>query len=161
VSEDKNNEQIVQRDSRALSKHRTGLVRRGLQDLPTLAVGRRKRILISHEEAVNEAAERILSSAGYEVKATTHASEVLALVAAFRPDLVLIQLVAPEIDGYRLSEQLATHFPKLKIVIVGPLYGEHVLDRGVVCDALDAPFSENELLDVIKTWVTGPHHSDP
>jgi CheY-like chemotaxis protein len=154
MSEDKINEQIVRRGSQALSKYSTALARRGLRDLSTLAVGRRKRILVSHEEAVNEVVEKLLTSAGYEVKTTTHASEVLALVGDFRPDLVLIKLVAPEIDGYRLSEQLAAHFPGLKIVIVGPLYGEHVLDRGVACDALEAPFSKDDLLDMIKTWVT-------
>lgn len=127
-------------------------MRRGLQEL-SLAVGRRKRILVSHQEAVIDAVERCLSSAGYDVKTTTHASEVLALVSDFRPDLVLIQLIDPEIDGYRLSEQLASHFLKSKVVIVGPLYGERVLERSVACAALDAPFSEEDLLNVVRTWV--------
>jgi CheY-like chemotaxis protein len=149
----KNTEQIVQKSSQSLSKQNTSLVRRGLQDLSALAVGRRKRVLVSHQEAIIEVVENCLSSAGYEVKTTTHASEVLALVSDFRPDLVLIQLIDSEIDGYRLSEQLATHFLRPNVVIVGPLYGERVQEKSAACDALDAPFSKEDLLNVVKTWV--------
>ncbi len=89
-------------------------------DLFTLAVGHGKRILVSHEEAVNEAIEEILSSAGYEVRTTTHPSEVLGLAGDFAPDVALVKLVAPEINGLELSEELAARLPRVKIVIVGP-----------------------------------------
>jgi two-component SAPR family response regulator len=111
---------------------------------------------VSHEEAVNEVIEEILSSAGYEVKTTTHPSEVLGLVREFAPDLMLIRLVAPEVNGLDLSEQLVVRFPKVKIVIVGPFcdlrWTETFLqDRGIGCKFLDAPFSQNELLYVVES----------
>ena len=125
-------------------------------DLSGLAVRHVKRILVSHEEAVNEVIEEILSSAGYEVKTTTHPSEVLGLVREFAPDLMLIKLVAPEVNGLDLSEQLVVRFPKVKIVIVGPFCDlkwteTYLQDRGIGCKFLDAPFSRNELLDVVES----------
>src|SRR5579872_2194707 len=115
-----------------------------------------KRILVSHEEAVNEAIEKVLSSAGYEAKTTTHPSEVLGLVREFAPDFALIKLVAPEIDGLDLSEQLAARFPKVKVVLLGPFFDlkwteTYLQDRGISCKFLDAPFGRNELLDVMES----------
>lgn len=125
-------------------------------DLSGLAVRHVKRILVSHEEAVNEVIEEILSSAGHEVKTTTHPSEVLGLVREFAPDFALIKLVTPEVNGLDLSEQLVVRFPKVKIVIVGPFCDlkwteTYLQERGIGCKFLDAPFSRNELLDVVES----------
>ena len=57
----------------------------------------RKRVLVAdHNEPVNHVIGAMLRSAGYEVRTTTHPSEVVAITREFRPNVVIIALVAPE-----------------------------------------------------------------
>jgi CheY-like chemotaxis protein len=134
-------DKIVPSTQDSLSLRVAGLVRRGLRDLAAAPLKVGKRILVADdEEAINEVLTEILSSAGYELRATRHPSEVIAVVEAFRPQVALIGLIAPEIDGVKLSEQLSARFPGLKIVLTGETVGEgifrHLLDRGIACDTL-------------------------
>jgi len=106
----------------------------------------------------------ILGSAGYEVKTTTHPSEVVAIAESFRPGLVFVELIAPEIDGVKLSEELSRRFPQLKIVFTGDQVEEkilrYLLDRGVSCDSLEPPFKRQNILDMVSIWLSGSDHID-
>jgi len=108
MSEDDNKDRIVRSEKQGLSNRSSGLVRRGLQDLVVSALNDRVRILVAYnEEAVNEVVGELLKAAGYEVRQTLHPSEVLALVYEFKPEVVLIGLFTPEINGVELSLQLS------------------------------------------------------
>lgn len=172
MSEANDKNKIVPSTPNSLSTRSVGLVRRGLQDLTAPKLG--KRILVAvgkhildgdDQEAINEVVGEILSSAGYEVKTTTHPSEVVALAAEFRPHVVLVGLVAQEIDGVTLSEQLAAGFPDLKIVLTGKEVWEWafrlLLHKGIMCDALECPFESKDLLGMINTWASGSDYIDP
>lgn len=157
---------IVPSTPNSLATRSVGLVRRGLQDLPVLTPKVGKRILVADDqEAINEVIAEILTSAGYEVRTTTHPSEVAALVADFRAEVALIGLIAPEIDGVKLSQELTARFPNLKVVLTGEEVEERILryllDRGVACDTLDTPFEREDLLELMSTWVSGSDHIDP
>jgi len=164
VNEGNDENEIVPSTPNGLTTRSVGLVRRGLQDLALSKVT--KRVLVADdEEAINEVLTEILSSAGYEVRSTRHPSEVMAVVEAFRPQVALIGLIAPEIDGVKLSEQLSARFPDLKIVLTGETAEEgifrHLLNKGIACDTLDLPCERNDILDMMKTWVSGSDHVDP
>ncbi|MCW0370151.1 response regulator [Xanthomonas sacchari] len=67
------------------------------------------RILIVDDEPANvRLLEELLQREGFrQVVATTDPQRVLGLVAAFAPDLILLDLMMPELDGYAILEQLA------------------------------------------------------
>ncbi len=166
MSEDSHKDQIVRSTTDGLSKRSSGLVRRGLQDLAVSVPNDRKRILVADDqEAINEVMGAILKAAGYEVRQTTHPSEVVAIVDEFKPQVALISLVAPEIDGVELSLRLSKRFPQLKIVLTCEIVEEgilqHLLDNGVACDAFEAPFEREDLLEMMKTWAKGFDYIDP
>jgi CheY-like chemotaxis protein len=133
------------------------------------ANGQRKRVLVAdHNEPVNDAIEAMLTRAGYEVRTTVHPSEVLTIVNEFMPDVAMIALIAPEIDGVKLSEQLYSRFPMLTIVLMStmsrPFFSEvlqHLLGKGIACHALGMPFESEELLSLMQTWTTGEDHIRP
>lgn len=66
------------------------------------------RILIVDDQATNlRLLEDILSREGFtNVISTTESTQVLELQAAFKPDLILLDLMMPHLDGYALLEQL-------------------------------------------------------
>ncbi len=67
------------------------------------------RILIVDDEPANvRLLEDLLQREGFQhVIATTDPLRVMGLVSAFAPDLILLDLKMPELDGYALLEQLA------------------------------------------------------
>jgi signal transduction histidine kinase len=72
------------------------------------------RILIVDDEAANvRLLERLLERAGYtNVRSTTDPRQVLPLYNEFRPDLVLLDLLMPHLDGFQIMEKLNPLIPE-------------------------------------------------
>ncbi len=66
------------------------------------------RILIVDDEAANvRLLERLLQREGYTtVTSTTDARQALPLYTTFRPDLVLLDLAMPYLDGFQVLAQI-------------------------------------------------------
>ncbi|MCB0113652.1 MAG: response regulator transcription factor [Caldilineaceae bacterium] len=109
--------------------------------------------------------ELIERKTDYEVvgEATTGA-EVLDLADSLRPDIVLLDIQMPELDGVAAAQQLAQRHPQIKIIIL-TMYRQdsHLLDairagaRGYLLKDADA----DELLDVIERVRRGESALDP
>ncbi len=57
--------------------------------------------------------ENLLDREGFkQVLSTTESSNALNLVAAFQPDIILLDLMMPTLDGYGVLEQLGKKIPK-------------------------------------------------
>ena len=119
---------------------------------------RNARILIVDDEAANiEILERILTRAGFtRVRTTTESREAAALYVQHRPDLILLDLHMPHLDGLDVMDQLneiaeASYLPIL--ILSGDLTPEarrEALSRGAK-DFVNKPFQQDELLLRIKT----------
>ncbi len=70
------------------------------------------RILVVDDEPANvRLLERMLAEGGYrQVKSTTDSRQVLGLYAEFQPDLILLDLMMPHLDGIAVIQQL--HVPE-------------------------------------------------
>lgn len=109
--------------------------------------------------------ELIERKTGYEVvgEATT-GREVLDLADRLQPDIVLLDIQMPELDGVAAAQQLAQRHPQIKIIIL-TMYRQdsHLLDairagaRGYLLKDADA----DELLDVIERVRRGESVLDP
>jgi putative two-component system response regulator len=119
---------------------------------------RNARILIVDDEDANiEMLRRILSRAGLtRIESTTDSREATALYVAHRPDLILLDLHMPHLDGLEVMDQLneiaeASYLPIL--ILSGDLTPEarrDALSRGAK-DFVNKPFQQDELLLRIKT----------
>jgi putative two-component system response regulator len=76
--------------------------------LRSQAPGDDAKILVVDDQPANvRLLERVLTRDGYrEVAATTNPTEALELYGEFRPDLVLLDLHMPEMDGFEVLERL-------------------------------------------------------
>lgn len=91
-------------------------------------------------------------------------NEVLALVPKLRPDIVLLDIQMPELDGINTARRLAQEYPALKIVML-TMYrqDEHLLEaikagiKGYLLKDADA----EELIDVIVRVERGESVLDP
>ena len=65
------------------------------------------RVLIIEDNTANaELATFVLEDAGFVVNAVTDASDALALVASFQPDLILMDIQLPEVSGIEVTKWL-------------------------------------------------------
>ena len=112
------------------------------------------RILVVDDEAPNvRALSRILHAAGYtNVECTTDPSRVLALFAEQEPDLVLLDLHMPVLDGVAVLERLAEVAPPHSYLPVLVLTGDpsqqarrRALSKGAK-DFVTKPFEVDEVL---------------
>jgi signal transduction histidine kinase len=76
--------------------------------------GDRARLLVVDDEQANvRLLERMLARAGYtDVASTTDPTQVLSLFERFDPDLVLLDLGMPHLDGYQVMAQLRQAVPE-------------------------------------------------
>ncbi len=64
-------------------------------------------LIVDDQEANVRLLERILQQAGFDnVKSTTDSRLALPLYTGFRPDLVLLDLHMPDVDGFQVMEEL-------------------------------------------------------
>ena len=111
-------------------------------------------ILLIDDEPANVALlEAILHRAGYRrIKASTDSAEGLAIAAASAPDLVLLDLHMPQLDGYEVLKRLRAAEPPgsfLPILIltadINPGARQRALAGGAT-DFLTKPFDNTEVL---------------
>jgi putative two-component system response regulator len=116
------------------------------------------RILIVDDEQGNvDVLTRMLKAAGYKsVEGTTDSTQAVPLLHRFRPDLILLDLTMPVMDGFAVLEQLAPLIPGDSylpiLILTGDIRFEarqRALSSGAK-DFLLKPFDMTEVLLRIK-----------
>ncbi len=70
-------------------------------------------LIVDDEEANVQLLRRILDTAGYtRVRSTNDPREVERLVAEYDPDLILLDLLMPDMDGYEVLQVIRAHTPE-------------------------------------------------
>ncbi len=74
--------------------------------------------LVDDHSLFREGLHFLLSSSKYieEVKEAKNGREFLENVAAFKPDVVLMDIEMPELNGIEVTKEALKHFPDLKII---------------------------------------------
>ncbi len=110
-----------------------------------------KTVLIVDDNAQNvELLTALMQADGYEVVAAADGLEALAQVAASPPDLILLDIMMPKLDGYAVCRHLKQEAPTrlVPIVLLTALGAEEARIRGIEAGADDfitKPFSRAEL----------------
>ena len=94
--------------------------------------------------------EAVLVPRGYEVPAATSGKEALDLVASVEPDLVLLDVVMPGMDGYAVCQALRDdeETAVLPVIMVTSSIGQEktkAIESGAD-DFIHKPFNHHELL---------------
>jgi two-component system cell cycle response regulator CpdR len=78
-----------------------------------------KRILLAEdEEAMRTYLERALVTAGYEVKSVDRGTDAVPLLETEHFDLLLSDIVMPEMDGIELAQRCAEVSPRTKVMFI-------------------------------------------
>lgn len=112
------------------------------------------RILIVDDERANsELAENILSSHGYTVFCASSAKEVFTMMENETIDLVLSDVIMPEMDGFELAHIIHYAYPDVKIQLCSGFAntkGKSVTNEMLAEKLLEKPFTAKQLLIKIQ-----------
>jgi DNA-binding response OmpR family regulator len=114
-----------------------------------------KRILIADDEPnIVTSLEFLMQKAGYEVKVARDGEEALAQIEAFRPDLVLLDVMMPKVSGYEICQRMRARpqWKDIKIVMLSAKGRDVEVSKGISLGAdryVTKPFSSSELIATI------------
>jgi DNA-binding response OmpR family regulator len=69
-------------------------------------VNKKKILIVEDEESLLKLESILLISKGFEVKGVANGRAALDAVAAEKPDLILLDIMLPEIDGFEVCQRL-------------------------------------------------------
>jgi signal transduction histidine kinase len=112
------------------------------------------KILIVDDEPANvRLLERLLETAGYrELQSTTDSRRVLDLYRSFAPDIILLDLMMPHLDGIAVLGQLkaatsdGAYLPVLVLTADSTLEAKHRALKAGASDFLTKPFEQLEVV---------------
>ncbi len=118
-----------------------------------------KRILVVEDQKDDRQIIRdVLASTDYEITEAEDGEQALAAVAKARPDLILMEIQPPKMDGYETVRRIRTDPALLSIPIIAiTAYapnGEEQKAREAGCDDfVPKPYSPHQLLAKIRDYV--------
>jgi len=118
------------------------------------------RILVVEDAPANlQTLTAILKEQGYQLSVATNGRQALQVLERIRPDLVLMDVMMPEMDGYETCRQIkaAPLWQDLPIIFLTARTETADIVRGFELGAVDyvaKPFNAHELLARVRTHLT-------
>ena len=114
-------------------------------------------LVVEDQEDNRKIMHDLLASAGYDVIEANNGNEGVAMAASHKPDVILMDIRLPGIDGYEAVRQIKSqpklaHIPIFSVTSYA-LSGEDARAREAGCDEyFQKPFSPRELLAKVREY---------
>jgi DNA-binding response OmpR family regulator len=110
-------------------------------------------LVVEDDPIIRQTVEYTLKRSGFSVRSVADGSLAIPAAEEFRPDLILLDLMLPGMDGYQIAEKMRETDKETAIIMVTALDTERDKVRGLDAgadDYLTKPFSMEELLARIR-----------
>jgi two-component system OmpR family response regulator len=125
----------------------------GSQQAVTDAADRTRVLVVDDERNITDLVATVLRYEGFEVQTAATGRDALKAVTAFRPALVVLDIMLPDLDGFEVQRQLADNGGKIPVVFLTAKDGTEDKVRGLTMGADDyvtKPFSLEELVARVR-----------
>lgn len=122
--------------------------------MPTVPSGRRI-LVVDDEVAVADSLQLILSRRGFEVRAVYSAENAVEILAEWQPDLAMIDVMLPKMNGIELAGVIEGNYPACRLLLISghPATAELLSDaksHGHSFDILAKPLHPTFILDTVS-----------
>lgn len=108
------------------------------------------RILVVDDELdIAEAVRAVLEAEGYKVEIAADGRQCLQLLREQRPDLLLLDVMMPVIDGFGVLDEMKNEGLRVPVVMMSAIRPEGRLAEYEVQAFLKKPFQLETLLDAV------------
>ena len=124
-------------------------------------------LIVDDEKNIASSLEGILSDEGYQISVAGDGLDALEKIQSDPPDLVLLDIWLPGMDGIEVLKTLKSHHPEIEVLIMS---GHGTIDTAVKAtklgayDFIEKPFSMDHLTqsveNVLRIQKTLPQNRD-
>ena len=110
-------------------------------------------LVVDDDLAIRAFVSELLADEGYEVKTAANGREALAVLTNWRPDVILLDLMMPEMDGWAFlaSQRLNRELVCIPVIVMSASYN---LRGGAgdiaAADVVAKPFAIDQLLAKVE-----------
>ncbi len=117
------------------------------------------KVLIADDAAfIRMKLRKVLEELGLEVIEAANGAEAVQQFNAHRPDLVLMDITMPEMDGLAALKAIVAQDAAARVVMVSALGQESVVMQALQAGAKDfvvKPFQPDQIKQVVQRWLQG------
>lgn len=101
---------------------------------------------------------RLLMSEGYQVLEAENATKAISILQTTQPDLILMDINMPDIDGYTLTSQIKSldHMQKIPIIAItaNVMRGDRERSLQAGCDGyIEKPINIDHFFEIIAQFI--------
>lgn len=83
-----------------------------------LTTNRRKILVVDDEIAVADTLGLVFSTSGYECRKANSAEEAIELIESWQPEVAIIDVILPKLNGVELARVLTANLPACQVVLM-------------------------------------------
>lgn len=137
------------------------LDQRECSPIMTTFPGGGKILVLDDDVHVAETLQMILLARGYEVRMAHSAEEAIEMIANWEPDLAIVDVMLPRMNGIEFGDVLKANYPNCQVVLVSGHPGTSELlestkkDGQAPREVLAKPLHPTHILEIIAGLLPG------
>ena len=117
--------------------------------------GKETVLVVEDEDEVRNLVSEMLRFYGYNVLEAANASNALSIFEKYQKsiDLILTDIIMPQMSGTELIERILTHHPDIKVLYMSGYTDNTLVDHGLLADEkyfIQKPFSSANLVEKVR-----------
>lgn len=113
-----------------------------------------KIVIVDDSDFSRSVITSMLAEEGFQVVGEAASAEAaLPLLKEKQPDIVIADIVMPDVSGLELAEKIGHSFPDISVIIVSSLSQEHIVLDAIGAGASDfipKPIQKQQLIDSVQ-----------
>ncbi|MEE4604408.1 MAG: response regulator [Desulfobacteraceae bacterium] len=121
-------------------------------------------LIVDDEPSIVVPIQFLMEQQGYIVMVAENGESALDIIYKYKPDLILLDIMLPRIDGYEVCEivRLDPRYRDIKIIFLTAKGREVEIAKGLALGAdayITKPFSNTELVSKVQELLANTHET--
>ncbi len=113
-----------------------------------------KVVIVDDSDFYRGIIRKMLAEEGVNIVGEAASAEAaLVVIKDSKPDVVITDIVMPEISGIELTEKINQNFPDISVIVISSLSQEHIVLEAIGAGASDfiaKPIQKQQLMDSLE-----------